>query len=59
MRSASKTVERVEVGGFSLRLKADGSLAIARTRKGSPRLWVTDMGLTKDGASFVLVSPQV
>lgn len=59
MRSISKTVEQVQVGDFTLRLKADGSLSIAQTRKSAPRLSVTDMGKTKDGTSFVLVAPQV
>lgn len=52
MRSMSKTVQRSEIGDYTIRLKADGSIAIARK---SGRLAVTDMGRTKDNKSFVEV----
>jgi hypothetical protein len=52
MRSMSKTIERAEIGDYTIRLKADGSIAIARK---NGRLAVTDMGRTKDNRNFVEV----
>lgn len=55
MKSVSKTVKRTQVGGYTIYLKDDGSLAIATTDKS--RLKVVDMGKTKSNNGFVLVSP--